>query len=54
MIHTAALDKAMDDIAKRKGEFWLFGLFMRADASGIWDLVVAAPWLESGKLKAVR
>lgn len=25
---------------------------MRSDAPGTWDLVVSAPWLEEGKLKA--
>lgn len=42
----------MDEIARKKGEFTLFALLMRADAPGTWDLVVSAPWLESGKLKA--
>lgn len=26
---------------------------MREDSPGLWDLVVAAPWLEAGKLKAL-
>ena len=43
----------MREIAAKKGQFTLFGLFMRADAPGKWDLVVSAPWLEQGKLKAV-
>ena len=43
----------MRDIAAEKGEFTLFGLFMRGDAPGTWDLVVSAPWLANGKLKAV-
>jgi hypothetical protein len=30
----------------------LFALFKREDAPGTWDLVVSAPWIESGKLKA--
>ncbi len=51
-METTSLRKAMRDIAKRKGEFTLFGLFMRADAPGTWDLVVSAPWLETGKLKS--
>jgi len=42
----------MREIAAKKGEFTLFGLFMRSDAPGAWDLVVSAPWLEKGKLKA--
>jgi hypothetical protein len=43
----------MDEIAAKKGHFTLFGLFRRADALGKWDLVVSAPWLEKGKLKAL-
>jgi len=44
----------MHKIAARKGDFTLFGLFLPADALGTWDLVVAAPWLEEGNLKALR
>ena len=53
MISTAKLRKAMREIAAKKGDFTLFGLFMRADAPGTWDLVVSAPWLEHGKLNAL-
>jgi hypothetical protein len=54
MISTKKLRKAMHDIAAKKGEFTLFALFLRADSSGgEWDLVVSAPWLETGKLKAL-
>lgn len=52
MIATSALRHAMHDIAAKKGDFTLFALFRRADAPGTWDLVVSAPWIESGKLKA--
>ncbi len=31
-------------IAEEKGPFVLFALFMREDAPGRWDLIVAAPW----------
>ena len=48
------LRHAMAAIAEKKGDFALFGVFMRADAPGRWDLVVAAPWLEVGQLKAVN
>ena len=51
MIATSALRDAMHDIAAKKGDFTLFAFFRRADAPGTWDLVVSAPWLESGKLK---
>jgi hypothetical protein len=52
VIATSALRKAMAQIVAKKGDFTLFALFMRADAPGTWDLVVSAPWLETGKLKA--
>lgn len=52
-METTSLRKAMREIAAQKGDFTLFGLFMRSDAPGTWDLVVSAPWLEKkGKLKA--
>ncbi len=60
MIATRDLRRAMHEIAARKGDFTLFALFMRADAPfmraedpGTWDLVVSAPWLDRGKLKAL-
>ena len=31
-------------IAEEKGPLALFALFMREDAPGYWDLIVAAPW----------
>lgn len=42
----------MHGITQVKGPFTLFALFRR-DPLGPWDLVVSAPWLEHGKLKAV-
>lgn len=54
MIAVSSLRKAMHEIAAKKGDFTLFGLFMRSDAPGTWDLVVSAPWLEEGKLKATN
>lgn len=53
-METTQLRKAMREIAREKGDFTLFGLFMRSDAPGTWDLVVSAPWLEKGKLKALN
>lgn len=43
----------MDKVVSEKGDFTLFGLFLREDAPDKWDLVVSAPWLEEGKLKAL-
>lgn len=54
MIPTGVLRKAMHEIAEQKGAFTLFALFRRADSPGTWDLVVSAPWLEDGKLKALE
>jgi len=53
MISHDKLRKAMRAISAEKGDFTLFGVFKRAEAPGTWDLVVAAPWLEDGKLKAL-
>jgi len=53
MIETEKLHKFMKQIEARKGRFTLFGLFLREDSPGLWDLVLAAPWLENGRLKAL-
>ena len=34
------------EISAQKGDFSLFGLFLREDAPDKWDLLVSAPWLE--------
>lgn len=52
MITGSRLRSAMRRIAETKGDFTLFALFMRSDNPGKWDLVVSAPWLEKGQLKA--
>jgi hypothetical protein len=33
-------------LSEEKGPFNLFALFLREDAPGVWDLVVAAKWIE--------
>lgn len=43
----------MEEVSAEKGEFVLFGLFLREEAQDKWDLVISAPWLEDGKLKAL-
>src|SRR5438552_8807268 len=53
MIEIPKLLKLMRKIEAKHGPFALFGLLMREDSPGTWDLVVAAPWLERGKLKAL-
>ena len=54
MIEIEKLQKLMKQVEARKGRFTFFGVFMREDSPGLWDLVVSAPWLESGRLKALR
>src|SRR5687767_14946647 len=52
MITNTALRKAMREISNTKGDFTLFAKILRSDALGKWDLVVSAPWLQEGTLKA--
>jgi hypothetical protein len=40
-------------LSKEKGGFSLFALFLREDALDKWDLVVAAPWIESERKTAL-
>jgi len=54
MISTDKFRKAMREIAAQKGDFTFYGLFLRADAPGTWDLVVSAPWLKERNLKDLR
>ena len=54
MIEIERLQKFMKRIEARKGPFSLFGILKREESPGLWDLVVAAPWLEAGKRKAFR
>jgi hypothetical protein len=43
------------DVSSEKGEFSLFGLFLREDAKdeNKWDILVAAPWLDADKKKGL-
>lgn len=41
-------------IAKEKGRFLLFALFLREDAPNVWDLVLSAPWVEKDKAASIR
>ena len=36
-------------MANEKGPFELFALFLREDAPGKWDLVIAAEWIDKNK-----
>lgn len=54
MIQIEQLRKVMNEISAEKGEFILFGLFLREEMTDKWDLVIAAPWLEAGRLERLR
>jgi hypothetical protein len=41
-------------LSDANGPFDLFGLFLREDSVDVWDLLVAASWLDPGKLVALR
>src|SRR5205823_7011401 len=53
MIEIEKLRQVMERVSAEKGDFTLFGLFLREEAPDKWDLVISAPWLEAGKLKAL-
>jgi hypothetical protein len=53
MIDIEKLRKVMNRVSAEKGNFVFFGLFLTEEAPDRWDLVVSAPWLEKGKLKAL-
>lgn len=40
-------------LSQERGEFSLFALFLREDASDKWDLIVAAPWIEADRKEAL-
>jgi hypothetical protein len=43
------LKRQEEIMAREKGPFDLFALFLREDAPGKWDLVIAADWVENNK-----
>jgi len=43
-----------ETMAKKKGPFDLFGLFLRDDAPGKWDLLVASDWIEENKEESLK
>jgi hypothetical protein len=42
------------DIAKKRGPFLLFALFLREEASELWDLLISAPWIIGNKEKSIK
>ena len=53
MEYLPQLERVASAIEATRCPFTLFGLFMREDSPGRWELVAAAPWLEEGKLMAL-
>ncbi len=53
MIQIEKFRKVMNQVSAEKGDFVLFGLFLTEESPDRWDLVISAPWLEKGKLKAL-
>ena len=51
--YLAKLRNVASQLEEERGPFTLFGLFLREDSPGRWDLVLSAPWLEKGRLKAL-
>ena len=41
------------NLAEQRGPFALFALFLREDAQDRWDLIVAAPWIETDRRSAL-
>ena len=46
--------KVENALSREQGEFDLFALFLREDAPGKWDLLIAAPWAEKDKASALK
>jgi hypothetical protein len=54
MIPIQKYEKIKDRIQKEKGGLDFFGLILREDAPGVWDLVVSAPWAEADEWSALK
>jgi hypothetical protein len=52
--YLAKLEEVAEAIEAKRGPFALFGLFMREDSPRLWDIVVSAPWMEEGRVTALR
>jgi len=54
MIDVKKFQRAMREIAAKKGPFTLFALFLHENAIIGWDLVVSSSWLQEPSLKQLR
>ncbi|MGB7911418.1 MAG: hypothetical protein WCF59_04265 [Desulfobaccales bacterium] len=50
----AKLQSLEKKIAAERGDFSLFGLFLREEAENKWDLVVAAPWINADSFEHIK
>jgi len=41
-------------LARQKGEFKLFALFLREESPGKWDVLVSAKWIDANKQQALK
>jgi len=42
------------EIADEKGDFVLFGIFLREEAPNRWDVVISAPWFGENKNESLN
>ncbi len=48
------LKSVLHKLEKEQGRILVFALFLREDSPARWDLVVAAPWLDSGDVESYK
>ena len=48
------LKRLEEEISSEKGGFILFGIFLREDAPGKYDLLVSAPWMEAEQKQSLE
>jgi hypothetical protein len=46
--------RVVDGIEAERGQFTLFGLFLRADTPYVYDVVASALWLDEDRLDGIR
>lgn len=48
------LKRLLLELEKERGPILIFALFLRGDSIDRWDVVVSAPWLDSGSVDSYR
>jgi hypothetical protein len=48
------LTKVVRELEAEKGGFELFGLFLREDSFGFWDIVLSASWIDADRFAAMK